>query len=75
MNQGHITAVELLPGLNDEEAIKKSHELFAARKNKAGCEGAGADDYPIPSRERADTEGPSAISQNPSSSEHEQKRN
>jgi hypothetical protein len=39
MKDGHITAVELLPGLNDEEAVKKSHELFAARKGKAGYEG------------------------------------
>ena len=39
MKQGHITAVELLPGLNDAEAVKKSHELFEARKNEAGYEG------------------------------------
>jgi hypothetical protein len=39
MKHGHITAVELLPGLNDEEAVKRSHELFAARKNEAGYEG------------------------------------
>jgi hypothetical protein len=39
MKHGHITAVELLPGLNDEEAVKRSHELFAARKNEAGYGG------------------------------------
>jgi hypothetical protein len=39
MKYGHITAVELLPGLKDEEAVKRSHELFAARKNEAGYEG------------------------------------
>jgi hypothetical protein len=38
MKHGHITAVELLPGL-DEEAVKRSHELFAARKKEAGYEG------------------------------------
>jgi hypothetical protein len=31
MRKGHIAAVETLAGLSDEEAIKKSHELFAAR--------------------------------------------
>jgi hypothetical protein len=39
MKQGHITAVEMLPGLNDKEAIEKSHQLFEARKDEAGYEG------------------------------------
>jgi hypothetical protein len=39
MRGGHITAVELLPGLNDVEAVAKSHELFEARKREAGYEG------------------------------------
>jgi hypothetical protein len=39
MRGGHVTAVELLPGLNDVEAVAKSHELFGARKREAGYEG------------------------------------
>ena len=30
----HIAAVELLFGLSDEEAVEKSREMFAARKDK-----------------------------------------
>jgi hypothetical protein len=29
---GRIAAGEMLPGVTDQEAIEKSHELFAARK-------------------------------------------
>jgi hypothetical protein len=32
MRAGHIVAVELIPGLTDEQAIEKGHTLFAARK-------------------------------------------
>jgi hypothetical protein len=39
MRGGHIVDVELLPGLNDDEAIKKSRELFEARKLRGLCEG------------------------------------
>jgi hypothetical protein len=28
---GHIQAVEELPGLSDEQAVEKSHRLFAAK--------------------------------------------
>ena len=38
MQRGHVAAVEVLAGLNDEEAIKKSRELFEERKS-AGYEG------------------------------------
>lgn len=31
MKGGHIQAVEELPGLTDEQAIEKSHNLFAAK--------------------------------------------
>jgi hypothetical protein len=34
MRDGHIFDVELLPGLTDEQAIAKGHELFKARKDK-----------------------------------------
>jgi hypothetical protein len=34
MRGGHIFDVELLPGLTDEQAIEKGHELFKARKDK-----------------------------------------
>jgi hypothetical protein len=66
MKRGHIAAVELLPGLNDEEAAEKSRELFEARKNEAGYEGFEVWElarmvlqYPA-----AEAEAPSAISQN-----------
>ena len=32
MRDGHIEAVEELPGLADEEAIAKAHALFSARR-------------------------------------------
>ena len=32
MRDGHIEAVEELPGLSDEEAIAKAHALFSERK-------------------------------------------
>jgi hypothetical protein len=32
MKKGHIAGVEALAGLSDEDAIKKSHELFATRQ-------------------------------------------
>jgi hypothetical protein len=32
MRDGHIEAVEELPGLRDEEAIAKAHALFSERK-------------------------------------------
>jgi hypothetical protein len=32
MRAGHIVGVELLGGLSDEEAIEKSHQLFAATR-------------------------------------------
>jgi hypothetical protein len=34
MRGGHIADVEVLEGLSDQEAIEKSRELFAARKDK-----------------------------------------
>lgn len=34
MRGGHIAAVEELPGLSDEQAMDKSHQLFLERKNK-----------------------------------------
>ena len=33
MRDGHIGAVEELPGLSDEEAIAKAHALFSERKH------------------------------------------
>jgi hypothetical protein len=33
MRDGHIEAVEELPGLSDEEAIAKAHALFSERKH------------------------------------------
>ena len=33
MRDGHIEAVELLPGLADEDAIAKAHALFSERKH------------------------------------------
>jgi hypothetical protein len=33
MRDGHIEAVEELPGLSDEEAIAKAHALFSQRKH------------------------------------------
>jgi hypothetical protein len=33
MRDGHIEAVEELPGLADEEAIAKAHALFSGRKH------------------------------------------
>jgi hypothetical protein len=39
MRNGHIAAVEAVPGLNDEEAVKKSREMFEARKDEAHYEG------------------------------------
>ena len=33
MRDGHIEAVEELPGLADEEAIAKAHALFSERKH------------------------------------------
>jgi hypothetical protein len=36
---GHIAAVELLPGLNDAEAVEKSREMFETREREAGYEG------------------------------------
>jgi hypothetical protein len=32
MRDGHIEAVEELPGLSDEKAIAKAHALFSQRK-------------------------------------------
>jgi hypothetical protein len=34
MRMGHIAGVETLAGMSDEEAIKKSRELFAARASE-----------------------------------------
>jgi hypothetical protein len=34
MRGGRIEAVEELPGLSDEQAVAKSHALFAERKHK-----------------------------------------
>lgn len=39
MKGGHIAAVEVLLGLNDEEALEKSRELFAARKDEFNYDG------------------------------------
>jgi hypothetical protein len=39
MRGGHIADVEMLVGLNDEEAVKTAHKLFEARKQKGGFEG------------------------------------
>jgi hypothetical protein len=39
MRGGHIADVELLPGLSDEAAIKKSHELFEIRKQEDAFDG------------------------------------
>jgi hypothetical protein len=39
MRCGHIKAVEVIPGLTDEEAVKKSREMFEARKDKAQYDG------------------------------------
>jgi hypothetical protein len=33
MRDGHIEAVEEVPGLSDEEAIAKAHALFSERKH------------------------------------------
>ena len=33
MRDGHIEAVEELPGLSDEKAIAKAHALFSVRKH------------------------------------------
>jgi hypothetical protein len=33
MRDGHIEAVEELPGLSDEQAIEKAHALFSERKH------------------------------------------
>jgi hypothetical protein len=33
MRDGHIEAVEELPGLADEDAIAKAHALFSERKH------------------------------------------
>jgi hypothetical protein len=33
MRDGHIEAVEELPGLSDEQAIAKAHALFSERKH------------------------------------------
>lgn len=34
MRGGHIVGVEALPGLSDQEAIDKGHELFKAREER-----------------------------------------
>jgi hypothetical protein len=34
MRKGHIVDVEILAGLSDEDAVKKSCELFAARASE-----------------------------------------
>jgi hypothetical protein len=34
MRNGHIVDVESLPGLSDEQAIERGHEMFAVRKNE-----------------------------------------
>jgi hypothetical protein len=34
MRGGRIEAIEELPGLSDEQAVAKSHALFAERKHK-----------------------------------------
>jgi hypothetical protein len=34
MKNGHIAAVEELPGLSDEEAVEKSREMFETRKDE-----------------------------------------
>jgi hypothetical protein len=34
MQGGHIASVEALPGLSDEEAIQKSHEIFLQAKDR-----------------------------------------
>ncbi len=39
MQKGHIADVEQLPGLNDEQAVEKSREMFEARKDEADYEG------------------------------------
>jgi hypothetical protein len=39
LKQGHIAAVEILPGLSQEQAVDKSRELFAARKDQGQYEG------------------------------------
>jgi hypothetical protein len=33
MRGGHIASVEILPGLSDEEAIDRAHQLFAEQKS------------------------------------------
>jgi len=39
MRDGHIAGVEMLPHHSDEEAIKKSEEMFAARAAKRRYDG------------------------------------
>jgi hypothetical protein len=39
MRDGHIVSVEELPGLSDEEAIRKGRELFEARKTRSAFDG------------------------------------
>jgi hypothetical protein len=36
MKHGHITAVELLPGLNDEEAVKKVSRVVRRPERQSG---------------------------------------
>lgn len=39
MRNGHIAAVEELPGLSDEEAVRKGRELFEARRKQDRFDG------------------------------------
>jgi hypothetical protein len=39
MRAGHIAGVEELPGLSDEEAVEKGHQLFEARKAEFSYDG------------------------------------
>jgi hypothetical protein len=39
IREGHITAVEMLPGVNDEEAIRIAHALFDEQKRAQQYDG------------------------------------
>jgi hypothetical protein len=39
MRDGHISDVEMLPGLTDEEAVVAAQKLFEARKGEARYDG------------------------------------
>jgi hypothetical protein len=39
MRDGHISDVEMLPGLTDEEAVFRAQKLFEARKDAARYDG------------------------------------